>query len=84
MVKISIYPFILSLLLILFINPVASVQGAETGKLTGTATDDQGGVIPGAIVVAENTLTGSKFRAVTRGTGVWEIKDSRNELPFRL
>ena len=73
MVKISTYPFILSLLLILFITPVASVQGAETGKLTGTVTDDQGGVIPGAIVVAENALTGSKFRAVTRGTSVWEM-----------
>ncbi len=65
--------FILSIALILLFAPVASAQGNSTGQLTGTITDDQGGVIPRSIVVAENALTGSRFRAVTGGTGVFEI-----------
>ncbi len=73
MVKISISPFILLLLLILSITPVASVQGAEAGKLTGTVTDEQGGVIPRAAVTVKNERTESEFKAVSNGVGVYVI-----------
>ena len=44
-----------------------------TGRLTGTVTDQQGGVIPRALILAKNDQTGAEFRATANEVGVWVI-----------
>ncbi|MBM40632.1 MAG: TonB-dependent receptor [Acidobacteria bacterium] len=51
---------------------VASVAGQGAGTLTGTVTDDTGGVLPGATVGVE-TDDGS-FSAVTDDVGVYRVE----------
>jgi outer membrane receptor for ferrienterochelin and colicin len=62
-----------SLGLVLLITLVASAQVPTTGRLTGTVTDQQGGVIPKAAILAKNVQTGAEFRAIANGIGVWEM-----------
>jgi outer membrane receptor protein involved in Fe transport len=52
---------------------VLLAQVNATGSLTGTVTDQQGGVILGAEVSAKNDHTGSEYTAATNEIGVWEI-----------
>ena len=47
----------------------AGAQTVTTGNITGTVTDAQGGVLPGATVVATHTDTGTNYEAVTGGDG---------------
>jgi len=42
---------------------------ATTGTITGTVVDEQGGVLPGADVVATHTPTGTSYAAVTGADG---------------
>ena len=52
----------------------AFAQGAgTTTSLSGIVTDAQGGVIPGADVVAKSNATASEFRAVTDSGGRFTI-----------
>ena len=64
---------VLFLVLAFSAAPVALAQKNETGSLTGTVTDQQGGVIPGAIVLAKNEGTGSEFGATANERGIWKI-----------
>lgn len=45
-----------------------------TGSITGTVTDPQGAVIPGAQVLATNESTGVKTTATTNDAGVYSIR----------
>ena len=47
-----------------------------TGNITGTVTDAQGGVLPGATVVATHTYTGTNYEAVPGGDGRYTIRMS--------
>jgi hypothetical protein len=47
----------------------ASAQTVTTGSLTGAVTDQQGGLLPGATVVAVHTPTGTTYQAVTQVNG---------------
>jgi outer membrane receptor protein involved in Fe transport len=63
-----------SLTLVLLLALVAKAQAQTTGRLTGTVTDPQSGVIPGAVILAKNARTGSELRAVANEVGVWVIR----------
>ena len=51
----------------------AAAQGTVTATLSGTAVDSAGGVIPGATVVVTSKATGTKFNAVTDGSGAFTV-----------
>ena len=51
----------------------AAGQSAASGRLTGTITDEGGGVIPRAAVSAKNERTESEFKAVSNEVGVYVI-----------
>jgi hypothetical protein len=56
---------------------IASAQTATTGSAAGVVTDVQGGVLPGATVVATHTPTGTTYEAVTDGEGRFSILNMR-------
>ena len=55
----------------------ASAQTVTTGSLTGTVTDAQGGVLPGATLTATHTPTGTIYEGVTDGEGRFNILNVR-------
>ncbi len=53
---------------------VAPVMAQQvTGTISGTVTDEQGAIIPGAQVVAKNTGTGAEITTKTNENGVYRI-----------
>ena len=55
----------------------AGAQTVTTGNMTGTVTDAQGGVLPGATVTATHTDTGTNYEAVTGADGRYNILNVR-------
>ena len=55
----------------------AFAQGATTGSLTGVVTDAQGGVLPGATVLATHAPTGTTYDGVTDGQGRYSLLNVR-------
>ena len=55
----------------------AGAQTVTTGNITGTVTDAQGGVLPGATVTAMHTDTGTSYEAVTGADGRFNILNVR-------
>jgi outer membrane receptor protein involved in Fe transport len=62
-----------SVALVLFLPLSATAQSTTTGSLTGTVTDQRGGMIRDAEIRAKNEQTGSEFVAITNRTGVWAM-----------
>ena len=56
--------------------PVAA-QTVTTGTLSGTIEDQQGGRLPGAVVVATHTDTGTKYETVTDADGRFSVLNVR-------
>src|SRR2546423_3631657 len=54
-------------LLVALLCAVVFAQGSQTGGITGTVTDPQGAVVPGATVDIVNEATGKAERRVTTG-----------------
>ena len=61
------------MLSLLFVSAMTSVACAQSGSINGTVVDSQGGVLPGADVVAKNNATGGEFQAVTNNEGNFTI-----------
>jgi hypothetical protein len=55
----------------------AGAQTVTTGSITGTVTDTQGGVLPGAIVKATHTDTGTNYETVTGSDGRYSLLNVR-------
>ena len=55
----------------------AAAQTVTTGNIAGTVADAQGGVLPGATVVAVHTDTGTNYEAVTGADGRYNILNVR-------
>src|ERR1043166_3156725 len=56
--------------------PLAA-QTVTTGNIVGTITDAQGGVLPGATVVATHTDTGTTYEAISGADGRFNILNVR-------
>ena len=54
-----------------------AAQTVTTGNITGTVTDAQGGVLPGATVTALHTDTGTTYEAVAGADGRYNILNVR-------
>ena len=65
------------LLIALFVLAMSATLGfgqvTSTGSLSGTVTDPQGAVVPGATVVVKNVATGKEFAAETNGEGAFQV-----------
>lgn len=67
-------PFRLFLVVALFCLSVAIVQAQSTSAtLSGTVTDENGAVVPGANVTVTNPATGLQRQATTSGEGAFNI-----------
>src|SRR5512145_1226542 len=55
----------------------AGAQTVTTGSINGVVSDVQGGVLPGAIVSALHTPTGTSYEGVTDGEGRFTILNMR-------
>ena len=49
--------------------PVLSFAQADQGRIVGTVTDANGGVVPGAAVLVKNERTGDERTATTNEAG---------------
>ena len=63
--------------LLTLLPATAGAQGATTGSLTGVITDAQGGVLPGAAVLATHTPTGTTYDGVTDAQGRYSFLNVR-------
>src|SRR5215510_5299932 len=63
--------FMLPLLVSLGATPVLAQGGGSTASLTGSVTDSDGGVLPGATVEVKNNATGAIERLVTNTSGIF-------------
>ncbi len=57
------------LLAVVLLVPALALGQTETGRISGTAMDEQGGVLPGATITATNVGTGVSRSAVTDSNG---------------
>ena len=65
---------LLALALLVCVSAVpAFAQGSATTSLSGTVTDNGGGVIPGATVVVKNDATGVTYEAITSESGTFNV-----------
>ena len=62
----------------------ASAQTVTTGVIAGKVADQQGGVLPGATVVAVHTPTGTTYQAVTDVDGRYSILNVRVGSPYKI
>jgi outer membrane receptor protein involved in Fe transport len=73
-----------ALALALFSNVDARAQGVTTASITGVVRDTQGGVIPGASIVAVHEPSGTTYEAVTQGDGRFFIPGMRVGGPYKV
>jgi hypothetical protein len=62
----------------------AAAQGVTTAAVTGIVRDDQGGVIPGATVVAVHQPSGTTYEGVTQADGRFFIPGMRVGGPYKV
>ena len=62
----------------------ASAQTVTTGNISGKVADQQGGVLPGATVLAVHTPTGTTYQAVTDVDGRYVILNVRVGSPYKI
>ncbi len=62
----------------------AVAQNVTTGALSGLVSDDQGGILPGADVVALHEPTGTTYVAVTQDDGRFNILNVRVGGPYTV
>jgi Carboxypeptidase regulatory-like domain len=67
--------FTLLVLVLAFHLPTSHAQGIITGSISGTAVDQTGAVLPGALVTAVNENTGTTLQAKTNDQGAFLISD---------
>lgn len=63
----------LALILLAAALPSARAQNTNTGEIKGAVTDVSGAVIPNAAVTITDVLTGVVTRAVTNGSGIYDV-----------
>jgi hypothetical protein len=73
----AVWSLMAALCFALFLSAPLSAQTVTTGNLTGMVTDAQGGVLPGAVVTAVHTDTGTSYEGVTGADGHFSILNVR-------
>lgn len=58
---------------VVFVSSAVPAAAQATTTLSGIVVDSAGGVIPGAAVVVSTKATGTKFTAVTDGSGSFKV-----------
>jgi hypothetical protein len=66
------------------IAPQAFAQGVTTGMIAGVVADSQGGVVPGATVVAIHEPSGTSYEAVSQGDGRFTLPGLRVGGPYKV
>ncbi len=65
------------LLIVILVIAISATFGfaqvTSTGSLSGTVTDPQGAVVPGATVVVKNVASGQEFTTETNGEGTFNV-----------
>lgn len=74
----------LAVLLLSVVVVSAEAQNVTTGSLSGVISDAQGGVLPGATVVAVHTPTGASYEGVTQADGRFSILNVRVGGPYQI
>ena len=62
----------------------AHAQGVTTASITGVVRDSQGGVVPGATVVAVHTPSGTSYEGVSQADGRYFIPGMRVGGPYKV
>ena len=62
----------------------ANAQGVTTAAITGVVRDSQGGVVPGATVVAVHTPSGTSYEGVSQADGRFFIPGMRVGGPYKV
>src|SRR6185503_8817706 len=62
----------------------AAAQGVTTAAVTGVVKDDQGGVIPGATLVAVHQPSGTTYEGVSQADGRFFIPGMRVGGPYKI
>src|SRR5215204_3811965 len=57
----------------IFVLPVMVAAQADQGRMVGTVTDSQGGIVPGASVLINNEKTGEERTATTNESGYYIV-----------
>ena len=65
------------------VSPPALAQNVTTGNLSGTVSDPQGGVLPGATVTATHEPTGTKYEGLTTAEGRYQMPAVRVGGPYK-
>ena len=65
--------WVLTLGFLLAMLPAVAGAQTETGRLSGTVTDEQGAVLPGATVVLKNAGSGTLRETVSDANGVYRF-----------
>ncbi|HEU5255582.1 MAG TPA: TonB-dependent receptor [Vicinamibacterales bacterium] len=64
--------------------PDTSAQGVTTASITGVVRDAQGGLVPGATVVAVHQPSGTSYEGVSQGDGRFFIPGMRVGGPYKV
>lgn len=81
----TVHRIVLAILALLALAlPAPARAQSQGGVLTGTVSDAQGGVLPGAIVVAVFEPTGARVQAVTRADGRFALPSLRPGGPYTV
>jgi Carboxypeptidase regulatory-like domain/TonB dependent receptor len=75
---------LLILLALLALPTQVNAQGVTSSSLSGVITDASGSPVVGADISAVDTSSGTKYSAVSRGGGRWDIANVRTGGPFRI
>jgi hypothetical protein len=73
----------LALALLLNLSSLAAAQ-VTTGSINGVVTDESGGVLPGATIMAVHGPTGTKYTAVSGAKGRYDILNVRVGGPYTV
>ena len=66
-----------------FARPIRA-QNVTTGNLSGTVTDQQGGVLPGATVTAKHEPTSTMYEGITTAEGRYQMPAVRVGGPYTV
>ena len=74
----------IAVILLIQITSPAPSSGQTTGSISGIVTDEQGGALPAAVVVAVHDATGSRRETTTQRDGRYVLTDLQGGGPYSI